>query len=384
MSRRRMMAAPGIDRRRPWQIERRSADRELHTSTAYRTRCRRLAPDARRLPKSSPPTYRGRILECPVHRQPRDIDDIFQREWYAVHGRIVPAMISASARRAVIVGFSGRADEDSAALRELVDARHPLAYIRPATACAPGSARSPRRYRDRRDRSSPTRSWLASLNAFAARTVVLEAQHRRDLLVPVQIFRQALPQGLVRLQAAASSAISASVSLSSPASVAPCARRRAASSCPPVDFPTKCPVRNRQGGKIRADCKPPSPCGEAGMIDHVSLGVADLSRSAVLYETMLGPLGHRRLVVSSARNRLRREISAGVAECAASHGSDRSRTPARTSACARGRAKRSMLSMPRGASARCDRRWFTWTTAGDAGRVLRRFYPRTSMAIGSK
>lgn len=37
------------------------------------------------------------------------------------------------------------------------------------------------------------------------------------------------------------------------------------------------------------------------MIDHVSLGVADLTRSAVLYEAALAPLGHRRLVETATR-----------------------------------------------------------------------------------
>jgi catechol 2,3-dioxygenase-like lactoylglutathione lyase family enzyme len=33
------------------------------------------------------------------------------------------------------------------------------------------------------------------------------------------------------------------------------------------------------------------------MIDHVSIGVRDLARSATLYETMLGALGHAKLIV---------------------------------------------------------------------------------------
>jgi catechol 2,3-dioxygenase-like lactoylglutathione lyase family enzyme len=32
------------------------------------------------------------------------------------------------------------------------------------------------------------------------------------------------------------------------------------------------------------------------MIDHLSLGVSDIARSAVLYEAMLEPLGYRRIV----------------------------------------------------------------------------------------
>lgn len=37
------------------------------------------------------------------------------------------------------------------------------------------------------------------------------------------------------------------------------------------------------------------------MIDHLSLGVSDLERSAALYEAMLEPLGYRRIVDMDAR-----------------------------------------------------------------------------------
>ena len=82
------------------------------------------------------------------------------------------------------------------------------------------------------------------------------------------------------------------------------------------------------------------------MIDHVSVGVADLERAARFYEAALAALGLTRLVTRPARSASARPIRSSGSICATAWPGSRTR-PARTSACARRRRPTWMPSMPR-------------------------------------
>jgi catechol 2,3-dioxygenase-like lactoylglutathione lyase family enzyme len=57
------------------------------------------------------------------------------------------------------------------------------------------------------------------------------------------------------------------------------------------------------------------------MIDHISIAVSDLAKSAAFYESVLAPLELTRLVGSFAGNRrLRAQISGILAQCARTSG----------------------------------------------------------------